>query len=90
MLGGHDPVRAQHQVSEHEALLRTPQCERAVLTGDLERPKDAETHGPTVLPAFRARNPSAERGSCVHAPQRPSDAFQSAFSPWLEDGFPDG
>jgi hypothetical protein len=80
MLGGHDPVGAQHQMGEHDPLLRASQGKRAVLPGDLERPKDTETHGPTVLPAFRARNPPAERGSRVHALQVPSDTFQCAYS----------
>ena len=51
-------IALQHQAGEHDPRLRASQLERAGLPGDLERPKDAETHGPTVLPAFRAWNPA--------------------------------
>ena len=85
LLGRNDLVRGQHQVGEHDPLLRAPERDRAVTVGDLERSEDPETHGPTVRSSRRLRNPSDVRPGRAHAWSLRRPAFSPLTATRLAD-----
>ncbi len=82
-LGRDEVVRAQEQVGEDRPLLRAAERDRAVPLGDLQRPEDAELHGPTVSAVSLEGNPRIGPGLTVHAPQ----VSERALEERLEEPF---